>query len=99
MTKFAFPHLVIEITLKNGRRKQQFLTFHNKLLPWIARCNLVPRAFSSTIFKMAAVREKALNNMALEKARHPGRKRTGHERSRGWYLVSAQLVTGRHSNA
>ena len=32
-------------------------------------------------------------HMPLEKARHPGRKRTGHELSRGWYLVSVQLVT------
>ena len=32
MTKVAFPHLAIEITVKNGRRKRQFLTFHNKLL-------------------------------------------------------------------
>ena len=37
--------------------------------------------------------------MPLETARHPGRKRTGHERSRGWYLVSVQLVTERHRNA
>ena len=28
--------------------------------------------------------------MPLETARHPGRKCTGHERSRGWYLVSVQ---------
>ena len=32
-------------------------------------------------------------DMPLETARHPGRKCTGHERSRGWYLVSVQLVT------
>jgi len=31
--------------------------------------------------------------MPLETARHPGRKCTGHERSRSWYLVSVQLVT------
>ena len=31
--------------------------------------------------------------MPLERARHPGQKCTGHERSRGWYLVSVQLVT------
>ena len=31
--------------------------------------------------------------MLLETARHPGRKCTGHERSRGWYPVSVQLVT------
>ena len=31
--------------------------------------------------------------MPLERARHPGRKCTGHERLRGWYLVSVQLVT------
>ena len=30
--------------------------------------------------------------MLLETARHPGRKCTGHERSRSWYLVSIQLV-------
>ena len=32
-------------------------------------------------------------DMPLETARHQGRKCTGHERSRGWYLVSVQLVT------
>ena len=32
-----------------------------------------------------------ISDMPLEKARHPGRKRTGHELSR--YLVSVQLVT------
>ena len=32
-------------------------------------------------------------DMLLETARHPSRKCTGHERSRGWYLVSLQLVT------
>ena len=31
--------------------------------------------------------------MPLETAFHPGRKCTGHEPSRGWYLVSVQLVT------
>ena len=31
-------------------------------------------------------------HMPLETARHPGRKCTGHERSRSWYLVSIQLV-------
>ena len=31
-------------------------------------------------------------DMPLETARHQGRKCTGHERSRGWYLVSVQLA-------
>ena len=35
----------------------------------------------------------SLNYMPLETARHPGRKCTGHERCRGWYLVSIQLIT------
>ena len=32
-----------------------------------------------------------LADMPLETARRPGRKCTGHERSRSWYLVSIQL--------
>ena len=36
---------------------------------------------------------KEIAHMPLERARHPGRKCTGHERSRSWYLVSIQLVT------
>ena len=44
--------------------------------------------------KMAANRTNSLpKHMPLETARHPGRKCTGHERSRSWYLVSIQLVT------
>ena len=29
MTKFSFTHLVIEMTVNNGRRKQQFPTLHD----------------------------------------------------------------------
>ena len=42
------------------------------------------------------VHERSACYMPLQTARHPGRKYTGRERSRGWYLVSVQLVTLTH---
>ena len=67
---------------------------------WVRSYRAIARAISISIWRWSRTARLvisdlpiALSHMPLETARHPGRKCTGHERSRGWYLVSVQLVT------
>ena len=53
---------------------------------------MAPKKIESNV-NVAAQLNFEKRYMPLETARHPGRKLTGHELSRGWYLVSVQLVT------